>query len=206
MPQDDHSLRGALREEAARHHPDREAILARVERGQLPRFRFLRPAAAALAVAAVVSVVAGVRLRDSPDPGPAPASRFSHPSPVRGKGLAAAGKRDRHSLASWSQQQVTLDTLGTITQLDVTIRIARTERVADTGRWTSIPAEMVVSSVAVARQALVYRFTLKPGGTLAPGSYVFAAQFNHATSPRALSGDSYTIVTGGVTLTGGFTA
>ncbi|GAB2617585.1 hypothetical protein Aab01nite_30980 [Paractinoplanes abujensis] len=215
MPLDDDHLRGVLRAEADRHTPDREAMLERIERGR-PASRFprvLRPAAAALAVVVVVAtVVAGVRRADAPDPrppiaaSPVPTLRFSTPSPVRGKGLSAVGKRDAHSFASWSQQQVTLHTDGEIRRLDVTIRIARSEQVADTGRWTSIPAEMVSASIAVEQKALIYRFTLKPGGTLAPGSYVFAAQFNHAIEPRALTGDAFTIVAGGVTLTGGFSA
>ncbi|MBM2621636.1 hypothetical protein JIG36_39645 [Actinoplanes sp. LDG1-06] len=221
MPQDDRELRGVLRDEAERHFPDREAMLERIARGRSAGgrsagtfHRVLRPAAAALAVASVVAVVAGVRLADRPDPvdgppvaaSPAPTPRFSTPSPVRGKALTAVGKRDPHSFANWSQQQVTVAAGEPVTRLDVTISIARSEGVADTGRWTSIPSAMVMMTVTVEREALVYRFTLKPGGTLAPGSYVFAAQFNHTTDPRPLGGDSFTVVTGVDRLTGGFSA
>ncbi|MBU2666405.1 hypothetical protein KOI35_23145 [Actinoplanes bogorensis] len=208
MSTDDHDLRDVLHDEAGRHHPDRDAMLERIHRGRTRRSG--RPVAAALAVAAVVAIVAAVRLPGTTGPVPPtagvprPVQEYSAPSPVREKGLEAVGKLDPHSFASWSQQQVTLATRERITRLDVTIRIARGEGVADTGRWTSIPAEMVTTSVAVEPKALVYRFTLDPGGTLAPGSYVFAAQFNHTTS-HPLAGDSFRITAGATTLRGGFT-
>ena len=37
---------------------------------------------------------------------------------------------------------------------------------------------------------MLYRFTLNAGATLAPGSYMFAAQYNHSTG-RKLTRDSY---------------
>lgn len=71
--QDERDLRSALREEAERHRPDRDAMLDRINRGRAayarvptPRSRaaaLLRPVAAAFAVAVVlVLAVAGVQL------------------------------------------------------------------------------------------------------------------------------------------------
>ncbi len=217
MPQDDHDLRGVLRGEADRHHPDRAAMLERIERGRsrarpptaLHRFLvqpfeglhrpggLVRPVAAAVAVAALlVAGVTGVRRADPPaTPAAAPATpgqRFSAPV---GPALVATGRRDSHSFENWSQEQLTITTTEQVTALDVTIRIARTEGVADTGHWTSIPSGMVTTAATSDRKALVYRFRLRPGARLAPGSYVFAAQFNHAARPRALSEDTWTATT-----------
>src|SRR4051812_14395040 len=70
-PHDERDLRTALREEAGRHHPDREAMLDRIAQGRAASARrpmnraliLLRPVAAAVAVAVVlVLAVAGVRL------------------------------------------------------------------------------------------------------------------------------------------------
>ena len=201
MPLDERDLRGVLREEADRHSPDRAAMLARIERGRAPRSGgLLRPMAAATAVAAVLAAgVLGVRMANEPPP-PAPGPPVTAPDRPQ---VGAEGRRDPHSIPSWTQQNLTLRTTATITTLDVTIRIARTEGVADTGSWSSVPDEMMVRTVTTRREQLIYRFTLRPGCTLAPGSYVFAAQFNHATGGRRSTGDRYA-VTGPAALAGGF--
>ena len=201
MPLDERDLRGMLREEADRHLPDRAAMLARIERGRAARTGgLLRPMAAATAVAAVLAAgVLGVRTANQP-PSPAPGPRVAAPDRPQ---VDADGRRDPHSIPSWTQQNLTLRTTTTITTLDVTIRIARTAGVADTGSWSSVPDEMVVRTVTTGKERLVYRFTLRPGYTLAPGAYVFAAQFNHATGGRRSAGDRYA-VTGPASLAGGF--
>jgi hypothetical protein len=59
------------------------------------------------------------------------------------------------------------------------------------------------------KNRLVYRFSLKQG-TLAPGSYVFAAQYVHAEGARDVASDAYgALATAGtkqVTVTGAFPA
>lgn len=245
-PHDDR-LRHVLLEEAERHAPDREAILARVnrrrgpDRGPISRLlrpagpgarRFLavlRPAAAALAVAGVlVAAIAGTNLASrppqhepaappaepatpsAPGPGPSGPSGPPTPPPVRDRYLSAAGVLDPHSISSWSQSNLTLTTVEEITALDVTLRVARTPEVADTGHWSSIPAELITATVTSTDAEFVYHFTLNPGARLANGSYLFAAQYNHDTAPRPLAGDRYeatsTTATGTAHVTGGFTA
>ena len=52
-------------------------------------------------------------------------------------------------------------------------------------------ADLLPVMTAYLDRDLVYRFTLHPGATLAPGSYTFAAQYNHAAGTRSMAGDSY---------------
>jgi hypothetical protein len=255
-PQDDR-LRTVLREEAGRHLPDHDAMLARVNRRRgstrrrLTSFLFqpvgpgarrvlvvLRPVAAAAAVAGVlIAAIVGTTMASrgpgpdvagppvSPEPSatastgpagtgtPSPALSKSPTTtgpPVRDGYLTATVALDPYSISSWSQTDLTLATTEEITALDVTLRVARTPGVADTGHWSSIPVELIASALTSSDTELIYHFTLNPGARLAPGSYVFAAQFNHDAAPRPVVGDRYAATataaaTGAAHLTGGFT-
>jgi hypothetical protein len=111
--------------------------------------------------------------------------------------LRADGEIDPHSNPNWTQGNVTLRTDKKITALEVTVSVARTAGVASTGRWTTVPNQMVTITVTERGGRLVYRFELKPGATLAPGRYTFAVQYNHAAK-RSPAADTFT-----VTATGG---
>jgi hypothetical protein len=262
---DEHDLRSALREEADRHRPDREAMLSRIAQARSaparrPIDRFLimlRPVAAATAVAVLlVLAVAGVRLSNrgteiddtpvaAPSAGPVrttpattaapkptpdattptapakppprtttgsssspPPRNTTPPDTGRDGFLASVGEVDSHSNDGWSQGNVVLDTTRTITALDVTVEVALTAGVVETGRWTNVPTHMVAMTSARKGKTLVYRFVLQPGFTLAPGEYTFAVQFNHANGKRDVADDSYVAkVTGGgkgAKVSGGF--
>ena len=108
--------------------------------------------------------------------------------------LWSGGAIDPHSIDNWTQSNVTLRTSDTVTALDVRVRIATTPYLMNTGAWSTIPAEDLVTTVAQQPDALVYQFTLKPGVRLAPGSYLFAVQYNHAVGGRDPSRDSYQAV------------
>jgi hypothetical protein len=193
----------------------------------------IRPVAAALAVAGVlVAAVTGINLAGGPPgpqvagpgatAGPSSDTTWSEPAanatteapavagrpPVRDGYLSATAVLDPHSIDSWSQGNLTLFTTEEITALDVTVRVARTSGVTDTGHWTTIPLEMITSTTTSTGKDLVYHYTLKPGGRLAPGNYTFAVQYNHATGGRAVTGDSYeatTTAAGPAHVTGHFT-
>jgi len=105
----------------------------------------------------------------------------------------SSGVIDGHSIDNWTQSNVTVVTSHTVTALEVTVRIAGSPNLASTGAWSSVLAEFLVTGIERQPDALVYRFTLKPGVTLAPASYVFAVQYNHA-SARDTSRDSYHLV------------
>ncbi|MFI7543939.1 hypothetical protein [Actinoplanes sp. NPDC049599] len=263
---DERDLRTALREEADRHRPDREAMLTRIAQGRsaparrpLDRFLvLLRPVAAAVAVAVVlVLAVAGVRWGNrgpevddtpaaAPTAGPAPSvpattaqpkpstatstttvptrpSRSTTgtpspppsspagtpPDPARDGFLASTGLVDPHSNDGWSQGNVVLETTRTITALDVTVEVALTAGVVETGRWSNVPTNMLAMTSSRTAKMLVYRFTLQQGFTLAPGEYTFAVQFNHAAGKRDAADDSYAAAAGAggkdAKVSGGFT-
>lgn len=110
--------------------------------------------------------------------------------PVNGF-LSSTAVLDSHSVGTWAQGNVTLASTETITALEVVINVVKTEGVKDAGKWTSIPAEMIGATVTEEKDRLVYRFSLKDGGTLTPGSYVFAVQYLRAEGDRDASADSY---------------
>ncbi|GAA3919711.1 hypothetical protein [Actinoplanes auranticolor] len=248
---DERDLRTALREEADRHRPDRQAMLDRIAQGRAAYarrpidrlFALVRPAAAALAVAVVlVLAVAGVRLSsrepevdDAPvaapsavpatTPAPAttsapkpstatatstapkpprtttgtsspasttPATPSSRPAETDRDGyLSSTGQLDPNTSDGWSQDSVTLESARKLTALDVTVEVALTPGVAETGKWTTVSTELLTISINRTSKHLVFRFTLRPGATLAPGKYTFAGQFNHAAGKRPPTADSY---------------
>jgi hypothetical protein len=104
--------------------------------------------------------------------------------------LASAGARDKNSVDTWTQQNVTLKNAETITALDVIVNVALTDGVTEAGKWSTVPNNLLAMTVTRESDKLVYRFTLNQGATLTPGDYVFAAQFNHAGG-RPLGGDGY---------------
>ncbi|MFC1400086.1 MULTISPECIES: hypothetical protein [Streptacidiphilus] len=244
--QDQERLAAVLRTEAERHRPDREAMLARVERGQFSgavRGRRRRTSGrAGLRLAGIVlasavgfglsvagtwaavgefsapkptepvvavttpSSVGSAEATPSPSPSSAPASPSagaSSPSTATGTAGATGATRvqqgflwsdgsiDPHSNTSWSQSNITLKNRYTVTALDVTVTLADTPGLSSTGAWSTVPAADLDTTVTSRNGTLVYEFKLKPGATLAPGSYVFAGQYNHAAGGRDAGQDTY---------------
>jgi hypothetical protein len=112
--------------------------------------------------------------------------------------LHSSGAIDAHSIDNWTQSNVTVVTGETVTALEVTVRIAASPNLASTGAWSTVLAKDLVTTVEQQPDALVYRFTLKPGVTLGPASYVFAVQYGHAVGGRDPSRDTYrTVASGG---------
>ena len=105
--------------------------------------------------------------------------------------LRSIGAIDPDDIDNWTQSRVTVATSETITALDVSVRIAATPNLANTGAWSTSLAKDLVTTVEQQPDALVYRFTLKPGVILGPGSYVFGVQYNHAVGGRDPSRDTY---------------
>jgi hypothetical protein len=86
---------------------------------------------------------------------------------------------------------VTLVTSKTVAELEVSVRIAATPDLSSSGQWSTVPAEDLVTTIEQRPDGLVYRFTLKPGINLEPGSYTFAVQYHHAVGGRDASRDTY---------------
>jgi hypothetical protein len=218
-PTDDY-VRSALRDAAQAYQPDRAAMAHRVAAGRATtraRRRHGYPIAAALAVA-VIAVLSVVAVRSAADHGrrtvagppvaaPAPSATTTPPSrppaPSRsattpaGNGLLTAqGRTDPHSVATWSEQNVTIRNAKTLTALRVTVTVSLTAGTADAGRYTTVPNSDVTVTVTRAATALSYAYVLKPGVRLPPGTYVFAAQFTHR-SGRDAGRDGYAVTAAG---------
>ncbi|GAA3932529.1 hypothetical protein GCM10023085_12350 [Actinomadura viridis] len=113
--------------------------------------------------------------------------------PDREKGpLSSGGTLDPGSGPHWAQNNLTLRVRDELRALTVTIRVARTERVRATGSWLSLPNGDFRPSTETTADAVVYRWTLLPGRTVRPGSYVLAAQYDRTAGhdPRQ---DTYTV-------------
>ncbi|MFK0169869.1 hypothetical protein ACIQU5_13775 [Streptomyces sp. NPDC090306] len=219
-PDGHEEVRARLRGAAGAHHPDRARMLARVERGMArpPRERAgprPRPVLAGWAgVAATVAAVAGVlaaggyavtsAVRD-----PAPAGRTAAasavpapaaPSPPRARAsgaphagpLRSAGAVDSHSNAYWAQSDLTVTVSARLTSFSVRLDVALTAGVKSTGAWLTLPEDDFTRTVTEADGFLRYEWVLRPGRTVPPGEWVFAAQYDHAQGSRDAGDDTYT--------------
>ncbi|MCB5167729.1 hypothetical protein LG634_23220 [Streptomyces bambusae] len=150
-----------------------------------------------LSALAVGTVVRDGGPQERPAAGPAtpPHPPAGSPAPARPRSedgpLTAAGALDPHGNRYWAQSNLTLETRETLRTLTLELRVRQTGGVASTGSWQTRPAADFTLSVRRDGPALVYRWTLRPGRTVPPGSHVFAAQYNHAEGVRDASGDTY---------------
>ncbi|MFG2825337.1 hypothetical protein ACGFX4_38650 [Kitasatospora sp. NPDC048365] len=104
--------------------------------------------------------------------------------------LWSDGVVDPTSNDYWAQNNVTVRTDEPLTVLGVDLRIALTPGVAEAGHWQSRSGGDFVFTAREEGGYLVYRWALRSGVTLPPGSYVFAGQYTHAAD-RQYSGDGY---------------
>jgi hypothetical protein len=117
--------------------------------------------------------------------------------------VVAVGTTGPQSYPYWGQNDVRLKVGRPVDELSVTIRVLRTDRVSATGSWLSLPANDFRISTEAARDAIVYRWTLLPGRTVRPGSYVMAAQYNRGADHDP-GEDIFTMRSGSTTATGHF--
>ncbi|MFB6720606.1 hypothetical protein ACFCV3_10615 [Kribbella sp. NPDC056345] len=136
-------------------------------------------------------------------PTPPPDSRFQNGP------LWSEGSIDPDSNIYWAQNNLVLRTTQPLTSLTVELRIAQTGAVRKTGNWQTLPSNDFTVTVQESRDALRYRWILKPGRTAPAGRHQFAAQYNHATGVRTGKRDSYHVHAqssgGSSTVWGGFT-
>jgi hypothetical protein len=220
-------LQKALREEADEPTGSEEETVRL--RFPVPWSRMLVSALATMAVAGAVSIAAwqlteripvsaapqagqpAVRLaipppsssaRNSAAPGGAAAASTSNPG-SSSVPVAATGAPGPQSYPYWAQNDVKVRVERTLRDLDVTVRVKRTDRVSPAGSWLSLPANDFRASTETSGDAIVYRWTLLPGRTVRPGSYVLAAQYDRGAD-HDRSGDTFTLRSGLVTITGHF--
>jgi hypothetical protein len=220
-PDDDlRRVRTELRDAAQGYEPDRAAIASRIAAGRSAARKRdrLRPAGAALAVVAVlIASVVAVRVAgdaDRPDPppviaapsvpaSPAPSTGPSSPAPAAPSlsasrtadtpsFVSADGSIDKNSVPTWTQNTVTLENTEAVTGFEVAITVAGAGAAKDAGRYTTVPNADLTVSVDRRGDDLVYRYVLNEGIRLAPGTWLFAAQFTHGPG-RSRTGDSFTV-------------
>ncbi|MFE4369052.1 hypothetical protein ACFRMN_12545 [Streptomyces sp. NPDC056835] len=213
-------LHRRLKETARAHRPDRERMLARVERGMAGPgtrpagapahrpaswFRVATAAAAAAGVLAAGALALAAVMDDGAEragtvattPGPSGGTSDGPPADAQDGYLWSDGALDPNSNAYWAQSNITLRTDRPLTSLTLELRVAQTGGVRDTGSWRSLPEEDFTVSVRPETGALVYRWTLKDGVTVPAGEHVFAAQYDHAEGARDARNDRYTAVATG---------
>lgn len=125
-------------------------------------------------------------------PAPTPTPPSSPPSAAGAKLVSASGHSDLGSFPYWIQEEVWVSLREPVTQLQLTVTVARSTGVASTGYWTTFNPAVFDVTVTTQATTLTYVFTLKPGNTLPAGNSTFAAQFNHWT-PHNPASDTYAL-------------
>ncbi|MFE2537171.1 hypothetical protein [Streptomyces sp. NPDC059371] len=107
--------------------------------------------------------------------------------------LRSDGSVDPHSDDFWAQSDVSLRTTKRLTSLAVTLKVGQTGGVSEAGAWLSLPGSDFTTRVAERDGFLVYTWTLRPGRTVWPGTWVFAGQYGHDRGGRDVKDDGYTV-------------
>jgi hypothetical protein len=198
-----------LRRELDTYVPDRASIaeLAAIRRRAAERQSRFRPAVAGAGVAAVLALVAVAAWSSGDEPAPRPAlpqiaaapttaapTRSASPPPasVRSRWLSTTGSIDKNSVATWTQNTVTVRSRARAAHFIMTITVARTFDARRAGLYSTAPNNDISASVDVTPTSLIYRYELKAGASLAPGTWIFGAQFDHR-SGRHRDADSYAV-------------
>ena len=170
-----------------------------VDRVTVPAVAAGRPTASATLT---TSATPSARAKSNPSPSARSASSPNSPAPPATVEIPSGSDREEgflwsdgsvapESTDSRARSNITLKNKRTMTTVDVTIRIAVTDGVADAGAWSTMPAADYTVTVHRESGALYYHFVLNPGVTLVPGTYVFTAQFDHADGERDANDDAY---------------
>ncbi|HET9862117.1 MAG TPA: lytic polysaccharide monooxygenase [Steroidobacteraceae bacterium] len=98
------------------------------------------------------------------------------------------------SASPWfNELQVQLTNTQTITSLTVTVNVARTTGVSQTGQYNTVGGQILQAASSTASQ-ITYTWTLGSGQQLGPQTQrTFAAQFGGTGTPHPVSGDSWSV-------------
>lgn len=173
-----------------------QAIGGGDDRGQSVRPAAHRTAAPTASPSASVKRTPGERpVSHSPTPKASPTRSAPVRPPVGGdadRPFAVQTAVGRGSSVHWAQNDLTLRVRRTLRELTVTIKVDRTERVAATGSWLSLPPSDFEVSTKTTENVVTYRWTLRAGRTVPPGDHVLAAQYNRAAD-HDVRKDTYTV-------------
>jgi hypothetical protein len=138
------------------------------------------------------------RVTSTPTPTPPPTST---PTPSSGgNGVTATGSVASNS--PWfGEEDLKLSNTSSITALTATITVQKTAGVSFNGQYATFGG--VTMTHADNGSTITYTFTLNSGQSLAPGSYLSAAQFGGTGTTHPTTGDTWSLTTtsGGVTST-----
>jgi hypothetical protein len=131
--------------------------------------------------------------RTTSAPAPSPSLTEGQPGFTRvSQGpLWSDGSIDPDSGDTQGASIVTLKTTEELTALEVVIRVARTDGLVSRGGTKQAPGGSVSTAVTEEPGAFLYRFTLSPADSLAPGTYTFTAKYTHPSGGRNAGGDTY---------------
>lgn len=202
-PQTPHWLSDALEAEAGKHNPDtrriRAALHARTGTAAAQRKRSRRLAgipagiAAGAVCAAMVFVVSltyhSGRSRTSPSTGP-----LAGPSPQTTSAgahvVTATGTVDASSRTGWSQEDVAIHFAQPIAGFQLSVKVSLDSSGSSAGYSSTYDSSLFNVTVDTQAHALVYKFNLKPGKTLPPGSSQFSVRFDYGL-PHNPAHDTY---------------
>ncbi|RSM74122.1 hypothetical protein DMB66_01435 [Actinoplanes sp. ATCC 53533] len=134
-----------------------------------------------------------------------PAARSVAPAPRTSPAQAAPESAGKGQRALWSDGSIDPDSGDTagrsditvkvrepVRALELTVRVALTPGLTDQGAVHDVTGARIDTTVVRERDALVYRFELA-GGTLAEGTYVFAAKYAYEDGGRDAGDDTYRV-------------
>lgn len=196
-------LADALEAEAERHTADtwriRAAMRARTSTGTAsrPKHRWrLTGVPAGLAAGAMCAAMVFVvsmayhRDRSEPPPPPGPLAGTSQTAAAGTHIVTATGTVDRSSHTGWSQEDVAVTFTQPIAGFQLSVKVSLESTGASAGYSSTYDTSLFNVTVASQDHALVYKFNLKPGKTLSPGSSQFAVRFTYGI-PHNPADDTY---------------
>jgi general secretion pathway protein G len=101
----------------------------------------------------------------------------------------------------WGENDLALTTTKSMTALTITVVVAKTPGVSYNSQWTTFPGNKITGSTTTDSTSV--RYTWTSSGAIPSGSYTIGAAYNGTGTPRATTGDTWTVVStaGGVTTT-----
>ena len=202
-PSTSHWLTEALEAEASQHTPDTRRIRAAMRErtgtvcaARLKRRWRLAGVPAGLVAGALCAVMVfvvstayhGGRSQTSPSPGPLAGT--SQTTGVRAHIVSATGTVDASSRTGWSQEDVAIDFTRPIAGFQLSVKVSLGSTGASAGYSSTYDSSLFDVTVDTQAHALVYKFNLKPGKTLPPGSSRFDVRFSYG-NPHNPAHDTY---------------
>ena len=127
----------------------------------------------------------------SPTGSPSASASASHQA-AGGSVVSATSAVAPSSNAQWTEEDVYVTLPDPVTALQVIIRATPNAGYSQERDYSTHDLSVFDVSVNSDASGLIYTFTLKPGQTVQPGTFTFAAQYSHS-SPHDTSGDTYSL-------------